>query len=457
MLNANDVSLLKYTIGTSMIRYETLDEIFSPLKEYIRSYPDVVFHFELTAALCRCYQSSKNDGLMNSISRMDPNLLRIQLVISILNVVAHYRKYLTFKLRCKNTIVITYDGELSDYQKHYFPELREDRMSKYSQTESGGYYSEFNMAVRDAYRYLQAMCAYFEDIYCIDYDLGVDSATITELVRRDEKYEKSFHILFTRNPIVYQLCDKNTIVLFNKRDKSKILGIGNAIADGIGADQKMSASVKEKLIHIPAKMIPHIIMLGRVAKVSKTVPEFNWDFGDIINVLDILIREKYISTDISPIALIEEIESFIERYLKNREREAKIRKKRKPKHKYKPLNIGMRFQQEMAQQKINEKPKTDMPFRISGKIVITDTVYKKLLERYKACCVPIMAAAVSEPQKLRIHSRMYNLFDQNYLESVNDILSDISSQVDLIELTALNCSDPSQGKTVSEYESKEEW
>ena len=85
-----------------MIKFDELDELFDDI--YIEQ-DEVVFYLDLYSVICRCYQNR----FAESIEHCTDQLLITDFVIGILNVLAHYRKYTTTRLRKKSSIVVTFD------------------------------------------------------------------------------------------------------------------------------------------------------------------------------------------------------------------------------------------------------------------------------------------------------------------------------------------------------------
>lgn len=439
MKNVDVISLLEYNIGASMIKFQTLDELFDTIPKIEQDH--IVFHVDLNAVLCRCYIHSSY--IMEAYNRIDFDIMVMKLVISIINVIAHYRKYFTFKLRKKNTIIITYDTELSGFQKSLCPELREEHFKKY--TTDHPMFGRLNQAIRKAYEYVQVLCSYFEDIYCIDYDTGVDSITTMAVIRNEPKYRGSFHILFTRNMIATQMCNTNTVMLYNKKDNSRLLTEKNAISDGLLMDSKRTRPDTKELAkeRLNPNMVPYLIMLTSTKNILKCVKGLKLTLDDGIHLIVTMFDRKMIDNQVSVMSFIDALEQLRLEKKHPPKKRGKRGRKSKKNSKKKHLTVGPRYLKELefyehSIDRVVELEKIEETYDF----VIDEKTYVALLNRYRVVCVRNTMSAVTKQQLLKIRSRMFNLYNQEYLEQMNEILSQLGPDANLVEISVLNQNDP---------------
>ena len=438
MQNIDLISLADMLIGASMIRFDILDQLFEPIKIKQKQ---VVFHLDLNAILCRIYQ--KNTWTADALSQVDPNMLKLRIIISVLNAIAHYRKYMTFRLRKKNTIVVTYDYQLTAHQKKNYPKLQEEHMDSYRIDHP--VFGPINQVIREAYSYIQAVCSYLDDIFCIDPDTGVDSVTTMGLVKQDKRYQDSFHILFTRNLIAGQLCDDHTVLIYNKREHSKLLTDKTIISDGLMMEERRTRKntrekAQEKLT--PA-MVPYVITITSTRKISTAVKSFRWSLEDGIHIILEMLDRKLITNQVSIYSFLDGLEQL----MTERKSKKKTRKKRKKK-----LKMGKQFKQQMEAWLIEHPPAPPAVDPIPD-FVINNKTYEELIGRYRAVAFSITSAAVTKQQILKIYSRMYNLYNQEYLEELNEILSVLGPNARFIEISILSQNDPYTSRN-SEYDDR---
>lgn len=407
MMNVDQLNLVQNVVGSSMIKFDILDEMFDKIKI---SESKIVFHIDMVAVLCRCYQGRLAELLDNAT----PSWNVMSFVISMMNVIAHYRKYCVFKLHKENAIVITMDVELSDYQKSIYPDYKWDRIPNYRVDDP--IYGNMNKTIREAYKYVQSLCMYFDGIYCIDYDSGIDGLTISAILRNDERFSNSYHILFTRNLAATQLINKYTSILFNQRDKSSLITRDNCYQDGVL--RTCSKAIRERYgSKLPISLIPYVCALGgcrHVLKPSEIVPNLGAAAKLVNEMLELGLINKSVS--------IKSFLTSLELYLYKKKEKKKPKKK-----KISAVDIDTAVEQPEEEIESFELP---------------DNVYNDLLDRYRVFSVALSSMAASKNQIIKILRNCIDLYDQNYLEKMNDILSGLGNGNQLIEVTMLNIDRP---------------
>ena len=427
------MNMLGPAIGSSQIKFSVLDELFKNIS--IKN-EHVVFHMDLSSVFCRCYNLST--WTYQSWQNTDTHHLTMQIVIRILNTIAHYRKYITFKLKKKNTFIITFDQGLSDYQKKVYPDLRKDRVTRFSLSHE--VFGVFNRILHDAYILVQDVCKYFDDIFCIDLNTGLDPLTISGIILHDTRYEDSFHILFTRNLIGLQLCRKNVVLLYNKKEKSRLFTKETAVTEGIMFDDRkqLSIPVEEIQKYLSPKHIPLIIALSRVEKITHAIKGMNWPISITICLLVDMSKRGLITKDISVLSFMDALEQYTSesnRYKPRKERKRSIKMSKQLRREIETAAVS----------DINQQNQNDM--NILDGFSISNKIYTEIINRYRAVSIPIGLAAVTKPQIMKVYRRMYNLYNQNYLEELNETLSIFGSNAEFIEITVLSQNIPYTGET----------
>lgn len=396
IMDVNKVNMVKYKIGLAMTKFDILDKLFEDVK--IKQ-NEVVWHFDMNAVLCRCYQ----EEFASQLDRADQDWTVMSMVISMLNVLAHYRKYTVFKLHKKNTIIVTYNSKLTAFEETVYPEYYADRVTYWS--EDHPIYGDMNQMLHKAYDMMASICRFIDDIFVIDLDPGVDSVTLMGLLRNDDRWRKSYHILYTRNLSATQLVNKNTSILYAQIDHSSLITLDNCLSDGILRDcgDNFRKKYQRKLSPI---MIPFIATLGgckHLLKPSKFCPgKERRSITYATELIMELLKDSWISPSIS-------IQSFVE----------------------------------VLEKYFKQNPDKNGPY--------TEDDYEELIGRYQAFTVPVKAVSVTKKTLIKIYKQVFNMYNQEYLEEVNELIASFGTDAQLIEFTVLNINEPSK----TEYEG--EW
>ena len=203
-------SIAKYLIGASNIKYEVLDEIFKDVvikSDIINLYidTDYVFH--------RLYRNSTNSDLY----AVEGNVLIMDIVVTMVNMLGHYRRYFATRLHKDNRIFLVFNTKAPVFQKHCYPGYGESYYKKYKRHNKD--YSEITAVIQAAYKFIKTIVVYFEGLYCID-NTGIDNLTVIQHIRLNEVVKNDYSIIFTRNLLACQLVSDKCSVLYTKRDNS---------------------------------------------------------------------------------------------------------------------------------------------------------------------------------------------------------------------------------------------
>ena len=121
----NEDNLIARILGTSKIQYQVMDQLMISVNTL--QYDRMIFHLDAYAIFGKLYhQVSQSDIESASID----DSIR-QMVISFMNILAHYRWYFAARMKMDNMIFIHWNMELPDYQKGLYPNFMETRYEKF--------------------------------------------------------------------------------------------------------------------------------------------------------------------------------------------------------------------------------------------------------------------------------------------------------------------------------------
>ena len=102
MGDLSSLTLIKPIVGQSMVKFKILDDLF---KDVVIRQDTVVFYIDVYAIVCRCY----NPNMVEKINHMNPKMVLIDFVVSIMNCLGHYRFFTVKNLGKKSKIVLTHE------------------------------------------------------------------------------------------------------------------------------------------------------------------------------------------------------------------------------------------------------------------------------------------------------------------------------------------------------------
>lgn len=350
--------MAKYLIGASNIKYDVLDNIFKDVKIsndilnfYIDS--DYVFH--------RLYRNA----VMSDLFSVDKNTLIMDIVITMVNMIGHYRRYFVTRLHKDNRIFILFNTKVPAYQKHCYSDYGSEYYKKYDKSNKD--YSELTDIIKTAYKFMQSILVYFEGVYCIN-NAGIENLTVIKFLQNNDNTEGDYHLIFTRNHLACQLIDSNCSVLYTKRDHSYIATIKDCYK-GILEGKKTNSG------DLTPSTIPYCFALC-----------------------------GYRERDIEP-TLCKGVVSAVKKLKKL-------------------WNSG------------NLNNNTSIPSFVESleSEIITDDI-KHISE---ALTINLSEHAMTSDQKEMIMSSIYDLYDQEGIEAINEMLINLNSDGDIIESGNLN-------------------
>lgn len=312
-------------INSSRIKYDILNELFD---DYPITETTVNFFIDFHDIVYRLYKQDLNADVTN-----DSTIVK-SLVVSIINTIAHYRRYLSTKLKKNNRIFIIFNKQIPDYQskqieygRYYY-----DRYSK-----ANANYSGINKALFTAIDFIKEMVQYFENIYFIESNRIEEVDVMRYLF---DQYPNSANIVMSRNELNFQLVNynDNVKILYPDRDKSKIFN-KRTLFDFILSDKKFRPSYLTPDIYplyltmmgLKKRDVDSVTIRG-VVKLLKcldlmvenqmitnkvSINQFVHELGKIITLSDfdketIIARYKAISCELSVLSLTETKKKIID-------------------------------------------------------------------------------------------------------------------------------------------------
>lgn len=390
MGDLSSFTLIKPIVGQSMVKFKVLDDLF---KNVVIRQDTVVFYIDVYAIVCRCY----NPNMVEKINHMNPKMVLIDFVVSIMNCLGHYRFFTVKNLGKKSKIVLTHETKLTPYQEQLYPDYRYDRIKKFDL--DNPVYGDMNKILMDAYKFVQSICTYLEGIYVIDPDIGVDGDTIAALLRNADQFKDCFHVLFTRNLAATQLVSDDTVVFFNKREDSVVLTRKNCLTEGI-FKRRCSKETKQKFAkQISPSLIPYICMLAGCEHYLKPFKR-NFPIDVAAKLIIKMLENGDITRNVALPTFLEQLERY--QHLAH--------------DKKKDLNL-------------------DLPYYDKDD-------YNELINRYRVISIPLNALAATKSQILAIYKRLVDVYNQPYLDDVSDMLSALKDPDRLIDFDKLNANKP---------------
>lgn len=401
MSKINTFTGLKQSIGMSQIKYDVLDKLFSKIE--IES-DTVVFHVDLYTIICRCY-SMQN---LEKLSRADSTAMMVDFVVGIMNCLGHYRFYTVNRLHRKSVIILTCDRGLTEVQQKYYPNYRWDRIQM---LEPDGAYESVNKIAYNAYRFVKTLCTYLDGIYVVDYNTGLDSLTCSYILR-DMKFQNAFHIIFTRNMSAVQMINRNTVILHNtKTDHAVLLDKENYLADGIMKNQPMRTR-KRFYGKVPPSLSPHIMILGGCNHVMK--PFHHMPMKEAAYAVQWLYEHGHIPKNVSIQTFLRELEEY-------------------------QLEIG------------EHDADIDSDLDEEHPVFYEAKDYNALIDRFRVISIQLNAAIATKGQLLQLESSIVDLYNQEYLDQISDMLARINDPDRLIDFGRLNANKPYRDEYCGEW------
>ena len=364
----NEDNLIARILGTSKIQYQVMDQLMVSVN--ILQYDRMIFHLDAYAIFGKLYhQVSQSDIESASID----DSIR-QMVISFMNILAHYRWYFAARMKMDNMIFIHWNMELPDYQKGLYPNFMETRYEKFDRKHPS--YSYINRIVQIALKYIISLVQYFEGIYFIP-NRDISGAALVYLTREHYSDDRTLNVIFSKSLLYAQLIDNTTVQIISRNTNSgRCLTRYTVVQDGILANRKTHVRYG-----IDPAYILWIQMLGGCKDCDMPATEYGQSLMNSAKVISIMDKQGIITPDLS-------VQGFLQLLVK-------------------------------------EYPDTTLQ--------VTE-----LYNRYRALSARISCKAMTKSQLAKFASGIIDLYDQNAMEQINEKLADISIKSSLLQLTFLN-------------------
>lgn len=370
-------SIVRYVIGSSRIKYEVLNEICKPINP--KKYQMCCMLIDAHAIFDRLYRP-------DNINLIDTTLEQTvaDIVINLMNVIGHYRRYIATRFQLDNDIFVSYNREPPRYQTELFPMFYEKRFSRRYDDK----YKFITNAIDQAWSFICMISNYFEGIYCIDLPEVDEFATLVKASDFDKLSPAVLKLVFAKNPYSHQILrDDRTFIISEKRDYSVLLSRENYFNLGITKDIKNRDEIVEFLT---PNILPIIWTMCGLKECSVGPSPFVKSGGPngICKIaVKIMKHDRYNADTIS----LKEFLRVMPDY-----------------YKIDYIQIAPR--------------------------------YPTLERRYRVLDYRLAAAAITPSQYSKIRSQLIDLFDENELEKMNELLADRKVDPELFELMNLNMS-----------------
>jgi len=299
------------------------------------------------------------------------------IVVGFMNVLGHYRRYMATRLHLDNDIYVLFNCERPKYQTQYCPDFNSKLYKRYSDDNSG--FEFINDALNKAWPFILGLSPYFEGIYCID-NHGIDDFSVfAKLGFQDD----IFYTIYSKSMFGTQLIRKNVVQLFNRRDDSRLITKGSCYKNGILFDLKTKADPG-----LTPDMLPMIWAFSGCADVSVKTTKYIGKVSTMIRIVNQMIKTGDLVPGMS-------MQSFLDAL---------------PGH--------------MPDKKLQLK---------------VDRSY--FIDRYRALSADMGAAAITPDQLARIVAQCYDVYNENELEHMNELLAAGAMDPELLEITNLNMSE----------------
>lgn len=371
-------SLIRYIIGASRIKFEVLDQLYAGIN--MNQYRMAVMYVDAHSIFYRLY---KERNLANLYSTNKSELIR-DLVIGFLNVLGHYRRYMATRMGLDNDIYVMFNRESPRYNEKCYEGFNKKLYSRYNPDDPN--FGFISSALEISWQFILGLSPYFEGIYCID-NTGIDDfALMSKLGFADD----IFYTIYSKNMYGTQLIRPNVVQLFNRRDNSRLITEGSCYKNGILFDLKTKASEK-----LTPDMLPLLWTFSGCTDVSVANTKYVQRISTMIKAANNMANDGILICGMS-------IQSFLD-------------------------SIGDYI--------TSNNTTSGCSIKLAIKID-----RNQLIKRYRALSPQLAAAAITSDQWAKITAQLYDIYDENELEHLNDLLASGNVDPMLLEITNLNMS-----------------
>ena len=283
-------SLVKYLIGSTMVKYETMDEMF----KNVNIKPDqVVFHLDAWHIFKRFFRN-KSASFFTTVPE---DVLVKEITIGFINIIGHYRKYIAAKLKKDNVFLIYFNPGRSIYHVQYDTNYKADIVALLYDKHHKDY-AVVNAVLLKSLKMLMDLVTRIEGVYWL-YNYGIDTPTAMCYTINTPAYRDSFHILFSREEQLGELVDDNCIQFIQRRKKdNSFLVCKSNFAENILYNSKNKGVMK----HLSPKSLRFYFALNGCSDIGEKRIIVGTSPG-VLNTLDKLYKEEKIN-DLSSIQTV---------------------------------------------------------------------------------------------------------------------------------------------------------
>lgn len=366
-----ETSLVRYMIGASRIKFEVLDKLYQGID--VSKYRMGVIYVDAHSIFYRLY---RDKNIANIYVDTKEELVR-DIVVGFMNVLGHYRRYLSTRLHLDNDIYVAFNRELPKYQAQYCPEFNSKLYKRYSKDDAD--FRFVNEAVEIAWSFILGLSPYFGGIYCID-NQGIDDFSLfAKLGFQDD----IFYTIYSKSMFATQLLRGNVVQLYNRRDDSRLITKGTCYKNGILYELKTKADPE-----MTPDMLPMLWAFAGCGDVSVKTTKYIGKISTMIKIANQMIKTKDLIAGMS-------MQSFMDAL---------------PAH--------------MPDKKLQLK---------------VDRSY--FIDRYRALSAEMGAAAITSGQMSKVAAFCYDIFNEAELEQMNELLAAGAMDPELLEISNLNMSE----------------
>ena len=386
----SNASITTRVIGTTAIRYEYLEDIMEPVIDKIRKNEKIIFHVDLEGILYGLYRKKDLPAIMES----DYDTLVKDIVVGVINVLAHYRKYFASYIGVDNEVFVYWNYKLPGYQGAYYPDYRSSTYEKYSKKNID--FGVVYQATRQAAEMISNLLQYVEGMYWVD-NAKYDTYTAIAYTMGTKKYSKYYHLIFSRTMILSQLVGKRVAQLVHGRQRdvdengvAQYTSKGSYLITTANVYKKAFFTSKQKPwdIQLPTYYVPIVWTLSKYSDMGVNKLVFG-KVPDTIHHLEILYLGKKIGDESNIRTVVEAL--------------------------------------------IEDAPKFFPKDKDEQEVVI-----QKAIDRYKVLNLKLAAKGISKAQVLSMYRGVVDLYDQNALEKLNSQLTAEDARSTILDIAALN-------------------
>lgn len=323
------------------------------------------------------YRLYRNSAMELITDKNKPMIIR-DMVIGFWNVIGHYRRFMATRLHMDNDIFVMFNRRKSEYHSSLIHGYNSNLIHRYDKDDKD--YGLLNELVDESWKYICSISPYIEGVYCLTND-GIDDFALMKKIGFDNP--NCYYTIFTKNSYAMQFIGPNVSMLVNKRDDSYLLTHKNWLRDGILRGKKSDGV---STLFQP-QMLPLAWAFVGCSDVSVKHTRHIMQLPNMMRKMSNHIETEELFADIS-------FESFME----------------------------------LIENDFN-----------TGKLAVQSDK-TLLINRYKAFSGYLSAASISKDKMMKVMAQCIDIFDENELEKLNNILASGSDNPEVLDLTNLNMS-----------------